>query len=327
MSGIYNNIVASILDESAHSTDKSGSVPLDDPRVRQIANEAFSPSYIKQNAETVVDGVYNWLDGKTSQPEFQIDLQQAKVRLADGLASYASERASSLPTCSLAESRNLAAAGNVDVFSANCLPIGISPAQVASELRSEVINSDQFLDDTKIDSKDLKIDREGKALSFTELPELKKIQSGYQLSAWLVYLFAITSAVSFGGIVFLSSTKRRGLERAGAITFISGVAVGTIWFMIDRSASWLNDRSISLAVDSGVAQDVAANILKAISNDIGGLLLWYTAGYISVGVLGLLIAKFYRRAKTEKKSEPLDTKPIGDDSSNLSKKEPPKTES
>ncbi len=296
-SGIYDKLVTSVLDENSETPEESANVPLDDPRVREIANEAFNPAYVQQNVERVVDGVYGWLDGTTAEPSFSVDLNDAKQRLADGLGKYATERAASLPPCSAAESRQLAAEGSANVLSATCLPIGVTPEQAGAQLRDEVLANDTLVNNPVLNG-GIKVERDGQSLSLTDVPELKAVKSAYQFGAWLPYVFIGAVLASFAGVVFLSSTKRKGLTIAGIIVLVCGVIVGVNWFVLDRSVSWLNDRTNSLAGNSGLAQEITGNLLGSVRNDTGNILLWYTVSYLIIGAGCIILAKYFKRTLT-----------------------------
>ncbi len=305
-SGLYENLVNSILDESLKSASNSQNIPLNDPRVRQIANETFGPEFVQENVEIVLDSVFGWLNGETAKPEFKIDLNDAKLKLASELETYATELASSLPPCSPEETRQLATSGGVDVFSATCLPIGVSPAQVGAELKQEVLSSDQFLSDTSFDSNDLKVDQNGQQLPLNETEQLQQIKTGYSFGLLLPYIFGLSALFSSIGIIALSSTKRRGVNRVGGALLVSGLIVGTVWFTLDRSAAWFSGKT-SLVGESNLGQEVAGNILQSIRNDIGGLLLTYVAFYVLFGAGCLLVAYFYKRPKTDEVEKPKET--------------------
>jgi len=69
-SGIYNSVVNNALDQAKQSTQADGSqIDLTDPAIKKAANESFTPQVIQNSSEKVIDGIYNWLNGKTTQPD------------------------------------------------------------------------------------------------------------------------------------------------------------------------------------------------------------------------------------------------------------------
>jgi hypothetical protein len=291
-SGLYDGLINTVLDESRGAI--SANVPLDDARVRSIANQAFDGSIVQENAEKLIDGTYAWLEGEAAQPSFRLDLGAAKQELASNLGNYATERAASLPRCSAAESKQLAS-GSVDVFSASCLPLGVTPEQIGEQLRGEVLRDDQFLSDGAVTNDGLKVTRDGRELSLAEIPELQRLQDLFRLGRLLPYVFGVLGIASFVGIVFLSSGKRAGLRRAGGITLVNGLLVGFSWLILDRSASWLGDMTAERVGQGSFDPTIARNLVGVIREDIGGILLTYALVYLGIGLAALLIATYFKR--------------------------------
>ncbi len=124
-SGIYNSIVSSALDQANNSSDKNNNLNLTDPAIKAAAESTFDPTFVQNTTEKVIDGTYDWLNGKTTQPNFNIDLNTVKATFAIKVGDAAAARAATLPAC---PANSLPPSS--DPFSAACLPKGITARQV-----------------------------------------------------------------------------------------------------------------------------------------------------------------------------------------------------
>ena len=84
-SGVYNQFVQAILDDNKKASDgKVGILPIDDPKIEDIAKEAFSPGTLQVKSEYFIDQLYAWLDGSAEKLEFTIDLNEQKEVFIEG---------------------------------------------------------------------------------------------------------------------------------------------------------------------------------------------------------------------------------------------------
>src|SRR5690606_16532445 len=134
----------------------------------------FNPGMLRQNIEEVLDGVYAWLNGEADQPEFSVDLTQAKQKLADGLGSYATARAEGLPLCGAGEMPT-----EFDALNATCLPPGLTPAEAGSSLQNEILGSEEFLKQTVFTADDIKFESEGRQVSLGDAGQAQALRDSY----------------------------------------------------------------------------------------------------------------------------------------------------
>ncbi len=291
-SGIYGQITDTVINDAETVSVESLSVNTDQlpTEVKEAVNNAFNPAMLKDSTEKFVDGVYAWLEGSTDSPQVEVDISNAKNQLVEDLGSYATSRASSLPECTPLE---LQAVSRFDGINATCLPPGVTPEQVGQDTKEQLLNSASFLPDTKLSGEDIG------GSNGQLLPE--KLKSTYQTSKWLVPTFIVLVLISSVGVVFTSSTKRKGLGRGSAIYLISGIAVGFSAFIIGKGPERLN-MLVSEATNSPGGARLAMDILTVAGREVGYMLAWFAAAYILLGLIGVLLTKFYKKSKD---SDPL----------------------
>ncbi len=145
-SGIYEKFIDSVIAANAtQSAAQSSSIPLDDPKVQEIAKSVFTPVVLKNSLESVLDGLYDWIDGDSSSLKFTVELTQQREVLFDSLSTYAAERLNGLRPCTQVELQT------ANVFSLDCQPPGFYEEIVKNQVQRDLTNSD-FLKDSKFSS-------------------------------------------------------------------------------------------------------------------------------------------------------------------------------
>jgi hypothetical protein len=138
-SGIYGSAVDQVLHENQKVSANGNEVSLTDPAIKAAAQKSFSPKVVQDTTEKIIDGTYDWLSGKSSQPTFNVDLSAAKATFASNVGAAATERASTLPVC---PGRTLPS--TTDPLNITCVPRGITPAQIGAEAQNDVLHSEGF---------------------------------------------------------------------------------------------------------------------------------------------------------------------------------------
>jgi hypothetical protein len=291
-SGFYDNVTKAAL-EGLRSVEgeETGTVPVDDPNLQTQIRSIFTPEFLKENIENLLDGTYNWLDGKVDKPDFAIDLRDVKVRLASSLGQYAAERAATLPPCTVPQPE-------FDAFNANCLPSNVSVSDVANTVETEFLNNPEFLKDEVLTADSFHKPGEGQTVTFFATPNADHIRSAYKLGSWAAPILAFLALLSLGVIILLSSTRRAGLIRAGFLTIGAGVVLGLTYIGMSQLPNALNDLSRNNIDQARPAtQELVTDMINVISSDIRNVVLIYTLIYLFLGVALIVISKLIRKDK------------------------------
>lgn len=284
-SEFYDNLVGSLV-ENAEKGDGEGNIPLEDPEIKRIINESFSPEFLKASVEDVLDGTYGWLEGKTAKPEFNIDLATAKQKLADGIGAYATKKAAALPVCTRAQLRGMDL-NNVDPFTAECRPSGVSAAKIGNDLKTSILNSKDFLSDTNLTGDDLSGNNSKK-----QNDDLKKISQAYRVTGWLPIVFLVLATLSAIGIFFLSSERLKGARRIGVIFLGTGVILGLTRFVFNVVTNWLDKQIQTVGSDTLAGKQIVSRLMTEANKDIGSIVLWYAIGFVMVGIVAIGLTIF-----------------------------------
>lgn len=309
-SGLYETIVPSALDQvnqEKKQVGESTDVPLTDAAIKEAAQRAITPAFLKQNVETVIDSLYKWLEGKTAQPDFVIDLAPIKANLADYVAETIQQRLIGLPVCPTNTS-----AQNFDYYNAGCLPKGVSAAAAAGQVKNEIANSQDFLGDTTYTAADIKSPDGNKPIFSGQLKDVPRAFQGFKASPLYLAILAVVAGL---GVILLSTSRRRGIRRVGITLLTIGVLVLLFaWLLNYGSNRGLRDFDF----ENKVLQDNVSSLITDVSQAIGKS-YWTIGGiYAGVGALAILGAVFIGRGKKKtepvtahegKAAEPTDVKP------------------
>jgi hypothetical protein len=263
-SGIYNNVVPAVIDKSKENAqgqaDQGTNDLLANPDVQGIIKQSVAPSTLERSVDQIATGVYGWLQGKTPQPEFTIDLSDTKQTLVNNLTTYARDRAAKLPVCTPQQLAQMAPQSGQDeqnVLTITCLPPGVNPQTAAQQFSDDALNNADFLQDTTITSKDVLKSDNGK--SPTE--KIDWAPTAYHWATLLPWILGIVGALLALAVIFLHARRRRGVQTIGSTLLIIGllqlsmVVVYVIFF-----------RNVGQVIGSGIQAEFQTAAMKIISD-------------------------------------------------------------
>lgn len=278
-SRVYDQIVGVIIDNSKKDVkDGDAQKVLEQPEIQAAAEKAFNPSVLQGASENFLVGIYAWLQGKTPEPHFSIDLTVPKNDLIQGVTDYAKKRADSLPVCTLQQLRQLTP--DMDLLSVPCVPPGTNTQSVANQFAQEFQDGANFLDKPVITNETLPKNNNGKSID-ENLSAAPRAYAAVQTGKWvLLVAMAMLGAL----LIFGRHNRRAGIRHVawgmiGVATFLVITQI-VYWFVFDKAnKSGVTDTATQAMVLDGT---------KALIREFNKVLLWFIAGYSIVGV-GLLV--------------------------------------
>ena len=290
-SGVYDNFVLIVLDNSAkQAKSPQEKLLLSDPEVRAVIQKSFPPETLEASATSVVKGVFGWLQGNTTEPEFTIDLSGTKERLTANLTAFADKRIRSLPVCTQQQLQTINPQG--DLLSLPCQPPGVDIAQLSSQFSNDLLANVDFLDKPTITNETLS--KESDKSVTADLEQVPKTYQAAQASKWILLGVSLVLACL---LVFVRRDKQAGISYV-AWSFIGAAAFWLIaiiinWFVINRAGSSIND----------AAQTIALNGTKSLANDAAVIIGLFVIGYAVTGI-GTILIMHPRSSRTDKLSKP-----------------------
>ncbi len=313
-SGVYTKAVDAVLAEGQKSAEKSGDkLPISEPGVQAAAKKAFNPTVLQGYTENVIDGMYHWLQGKTPQPDFKLDLSGPKKQFAIGFGDYLRQRAQTLPACTRGQ-----VPSSTDIADINCIPRGYDVNTAIQQQVDKQANSKEFLGDPVITAKSLKSDN-GQSV----FDKNKKIPQIYQKATLGPLLLGGLALLGVVIIVFLHDSRRKGMKHVAWILLPLGALLALVGGGILVAARRL-DTQVHLNGAAGAKlQPAVISLLHSITGSLSHVYLLFGIGYMVVGT-GLVVAvKLWfkpakpaapdKPAEADKKPEkPAVAKPAGD---------------
>lgn len=299
-SGFYDNVSGMVLEQVAQETQQPGLAAVaDNNEVQQIANNALGTGFIQDVTERTIGAIYSWLEGEISLPEFSINIGDAAQRLAAGMGDFAEQRAAALPICNDVQLREMD--NQLDALNMPCRPANVSPQQAGATVESQLQTAFEELPVTNLNTQDIWTNREG------DEPWFIRARDVYQRSRWLPHIFTALTLVVTLGVVFVSSTRRRGISRAAMVYITGGIVIGLSAFVLGRGPGWLSER-INQSEGNQTSLELVGRLIEVAGHDISGRLWWFAGAFVLVGIIGLVLAKLLGRRKQNKKP-PVSTDP------------------
>jgi hypothetical protein len=285
--GLYQEVVDGVYENIKNQPNDSGqNLPLNDPEVERIIKNAFSDEVIRENTESIIDGVYSWLRGETHEPTFVVDLSSARDDLAQELSALAATRYAEKEPCTLSQVQNLNTQ-EINVFELPCRIPGISAEQAGEKVEEEVKNNTEYLSANTYSLNDLSSNQDGEVAT-----GLKNAPVVFQALSMLPWLLAALVAVCAGGILVLSDRKQRGLRTISWTSLAAGVFL-LLGALITR---WIT--SNTRLIESDQVQQSFIEIVRNIINIYLEHVMLFAAVYLVVGALGFGLLWIHSKHKT-----------------------------
>jgi len=295
-SGIYETVVPGLLDEAGQISSGGEQVQLGNAVVRQAAEKTFTPAFVKQNTELVLDSIYNWLDGQTPLPDFNIDLSATRAGFAANVADDVEAQLAALPACPAGTK----APQDLDPFSAACLPVGIKPASEAAAIEQNINSGSGFLDQPVITSDSVKTQDNNVSLFTNQLKDIPEVYQKLKLAPLVVGILAL---LLLAAIILLSSSKRKGLRRVGVILLIVGLFVMGFAYGANR----LLDQGLKqISLGNQVLEDKSKILITELVQEVDKTYWMFGIAYTALGISAIATALFYKRRGSSVDSDDLE---------------------
>lgn len=240
-SKIYDSVVSAALNSSQDDGNSDGSVDMKDPVVQQAAKQAFSSQLLQQSANTFIDANYAWLNGKTSVPQFKIDLSVAKDDFATRVGKAVETHLAGLTVCTAQQQAQLQIP--VNSLTVTCRPAVIDPKTEGARVTQEIKTSD-FLNNPVLTADNLNQnsnDPSAKAyyVSASKAPQVFRLQQKSPIA------FALLAILSATAIIFILVTRRKGWRRVGSVLLFTGILLSLTKIVADIGVNKIENMKLT----------------------------------------------------------------------------------
>jgi hypothetical protein len=286
--GVYDNAVSVALDEATKKQNDSDQQNgdgnkekdiLSDQGIKDAITSSIQPSDVQSASRSAIGGIFAWLQGKTAEPEFTIDLSKPANQAVVNLGAYAQKRAAGLPACTVQQLQTVNFED--DLLSIPCLPPNISAAQVGQQFSTQAKQQVDLLQNPVIDSKKLLKDSDTNQLKDSPAPQV--FQSLHN-SKWFVLGVTLLLVAL---LVFARRDRLAGVRYVGILLLVVAGLLGFVLIM-----SLIGKSNVPVSADK-VAEIATKTILNLMSQ-IMSVVKWFVLGYAILGVAALLFVRKVR---------------------------------
>jgi hypothetical protein len=303
-SGVYSSFIDSIAAESQKQQNKqqgpgqqqnNNSVSFSQAEIVAAAKQAFPPSLLQDSVEKVIDGFYGWAQGKTTAPQFSIDLAPIKQNFAESVGDAAATRLKSLPVCTKAQLQQLSN-GDINPFTVVCLPPGFNIENERKQLINEIANNKDLLEKPTITADSLPKDNQGRTFAeqFAQVPKL------YRWATLLPWILGGLTLFFAGMLVWLYDSKRRAIRSISSAFVSAGVFLIISYLVV----SWLMKHFTKPKPTQVYVNQIQQNmtsVVQSLTNDLNTTIIKFAVGYLIFGTVGLLVLWLTRKKHVQPK--------------------------
>lgn len=300
-SHIYDKLVNSALDVAQKDNTDSGadgSIELTNQKVKEAANAAFTPEVLQQSAEEFINASYDWLNGKTSTPQFKIDLTNAKQTYADKVGQYVTQRLSKLTVCTAEQQAKLQIP--VDSLTITCRPASLDPKAEGQRVTNEIMKS-AFLTNPVI-TQDTFARNTNDPKSSPYYQAISQAPLLYKISKYAPFVFGGLILISSAIVIFAAPNRRKGWRRVGTITLSAGIVLVVSKFTTEFSVNKLKELQPDTALINQLKQP-SDYLIEKVTGVYWDTFLILGGIFIFLGILILLINWLANRDKKHDKKQ------------------------
>jgi hypothetical protein len=275
----YQSFVPALTQSLGSASKGDQSIPFNDPGVKQIIANGLPADVLEKSTNTVIDGMYNWLEGKTLTPVFRVDLTKNRNYIADNISFYAFNQLTKQPLCMINPSQ-------VNPFTAKCLPSNFSLDQERQSFRDTL---DQVFPKTVFTANDLpKGSAAGSfASTYSKLPEIFK---------WLKIAPLLLGILGIGlcaAVVRLCRTTRLGFRLLGSVTLSTGMALLITPLLYLLAYPRLNSLLHLQSANTGL-NALSSSVIGSLSSAFYLYLIKTSLIIVNLGLIIVLVERFTR---------------------------------
>jgi hypothetical protein len=303
-STLYANIESSIVSQAQKSIENNvaGGSSISSSTVQQAAKSAFSQVFLQKAVHSVLNSNYLWLEGKTTTPDFKVDVSGAKLQFATQIADEAVlTHFNNLPACTTTQSLQLQSANPLLL---SCRPTGISAASVATQVTQQLANSSDFLSTPVITASTINLN--GSKNGTVYYTRFSRAPTIYQAIQKLPLILGIASAVLLLAVIYCSRSRRRGIRRAGFVLLLAGILLIADKLVADFGFNQVKDRLFNGFNNSQIQQSVTS-VAHNLESELTKINLWFGVAYVLLAVI--LFSGLIATRKPRKKRPAIADKP------------------
>lgn len=216
-SGVYNNFVDSALQTATtQSSPNNADAKAQIEQLTPVVKQAITPEVLQSITEQFINGTSNWLNGKSAQPDFVINLAPIRATLIQAGTDSAYNRVVDLPICP----RGVIPVS--DPFNATCRPAGqITKADLQPGIE-QFVGQLPFFDKNTLTYQTITAVKDGQTPT---KPLPAEIPVAYKWAKTSPYIIGFLALLSIGIIVLLKRDHMRAWKTVGHTFLVTGIVL------------------------------------------------------------------------------------------------------
>jgi len=284
-SNFYDTLPQTISEQAKSALDNNLSAgdTVSSNAVNKAVESSFPEAFLKSSTQSFITSNYAWLQGKTAEPVFNINLSMEKDQFAsDVIQQSVTAHLLNLQTCSAAQTAQLE---NANPLLLSCRPAGISSAAISQQLVQQFEKSSDFLANPIISASTLPT----KAISQNEpyYVKLEKLPKAYRLAQKVPWIVSIIALLSIVVILFAAQTKRIGIRWVSIVLILSGFLMLIARFLTNRVLNKAQNEAFANV--SGPVRSSLTDFIHLLERQLEKIELWFVIGSVALGLLFLII--------------------------------------
>jgi len=211
-SDVYSKVIATTINQAP---DIPANTLITPDATQKALQNTFTPDYVQNQAEKIIDNAYDWMDGKLPQLQFSVPIDEKRTAFIEQLAATLEPQVAALPVCT----------NRADAQAGTCRPPTQTPAQYAQTVATQAVAQSDVLARPITDQSLTTAPQNQSGPSELEL--LQKLPAITQTINWLVIALPIIAVLSAGLIALFAEDRLLALKRLGR-----RICMGSIFTLI-----------------------------------------------------------------------------------------------
>ncbi|MCA9348778.1 hypothetical protein KC878_01390 [Candidatus Saccharibacteria bacterium] len=301
-------------DEQPKDNQEQHKSLVNNEQLKTAVLKAFTAKSAQTWVESVLDGIYAWLEGSAEQPSFTIDYSNEVSAFIDSMVDQVEVSYNALPECNTASARQQSQQNPIEAI---CKADALPTDEIKQNLNDDLLGEGGVFEKTTFTQDDLKIDKQASFFSFnssdektnpTEAaakkarevvfykhPTFSKIPSYYQQAKKVFWLGLIISFVGAVLAIFLADSRKKGTRKLGWRLVTSSI-ISILGGIILLFGAKIFTGAVS-SKDAIEVQDIALPFVNEMLKDIIVLSAIIATVLLAVGVTIIILTKDKTAAK------------------------------
>ncbi len=261
-------------------------IGIDKEQLIEASSDVLTTEYISGKLFPVIDGVYDWLEGETDSPEFDVVLSDRLTALAQSVSAPLTSELAKLPACP----SNLTYTTSFNPIDTPCVPQGTDVSFIVNEFTRELTSNSSDIADISFSSDELELEEE----ILTAGPVV------YNSVSRIPYVFGAMAVILSVAVVFLADSWKKGLTITSWIFIGLGLLTTASYWVLGKTDLFIKFNSEGDEYNI-FTDKIAEPFARIVLGDIASTGLKLSLATVALGVGMWLVGHIHGKVTHEQK--------------------------